>query len=63
MILSTLPEEALAAHPFALVQVARLADRTVDFELRLALLEQALALLGDGPCGARPRRSSSPRAP
>ena len=49
MILSTLPEEALAAHPFALVQVARLADRTVDFELRVALLEQALALLGDGP--------------
>ena len=49
MILSTLPEEALAAHPFALVQVARLAERTVDFELRLALLEQALALLGDGP--------------
>ena len=49
VILSTLPEEALAAHPFALVQVARLAERTVDFELRLALLEQALALLGDGP--------------
>ena len=49
VILSTLPEEALAAHPFALVQVARLADRTVDFELRVALLEQALALLGEGP--------------
>lgn len=48
VILSTLPPDALAAHPFALVQVSRLAERTVDFELRVSLLRQALALLEDG---------------
>ena len=48
--------------PFALVQVARLAERTVDFELRVALLRQALSLLGGragaarGRGGARRRR-------
>jgi DNA-binding SARP family transcriptional activator len=48
-IISTLPDEAIAAHPFALVQVARLAEQEVDLELRTELLERALALVDDGP--------------
>ncbi len=48
-ILSTLSDEAIAAHPFALVQVARLAEQEVDLELRTELLERALGLVGDGP--------------
>jgi DNA-binding SARP family transcriptional activator/ATP/maltotriose-dependent transcriptional regulator MalT len=47
-ILTTLPRTALAAHPFALVQVARLAEQEVDLELRAELLNEALALLEDG---------------
>ena len=48
-ILSTLPEAALAAHPFGLVQTARLAERTADLDVRGELLDRALALLPDGP--------------
>lgn len=51
-IISTLPSEAIAAHPFALVQVARLAEQEVDFELRTELLERAVALVA----GERERR-------
>ncbi len=44
-ILTTMPPEALAAHPFALVQVARLAEQEVDLEYRAELLGQALKLV------------------
>ena len=52
-ILTTLPEEALAAEPFALVQVARLAEQDGDLELRAELLDRALPFVGDG--AQRPR--------
>ena len=48
-IISTLDDAAVAAHPLALVQVARIAEQEVDLEFRTELLERALALVGDGP--------------
>jgi LuxR family transcriptional regulator, maltose regulon positive regulatory protein len=44
-VLTTLPAGALAAHPFALVQVARIAEQEADLELRRELLERALGLV------------------
>lgn len=46
-IVSTLSDEALAAHPYALVQVARIAEQEVDLELRAELLTRARELVGD----------------
>jgi DNA-binding SARP family transcriptional activator len=46
-ILNTLPAEATAAHPFALVQVARLAEQRVEFDFRIELLERALELVDE----------------
>jgi DNA-binding SARP family transcriptional activator/ATP/maltotriose-dependent transcriptional regulator MalT len=46
-IVSTLTPAAIAAHPLALVQVARLAEQDVDLELRTELLERALELVDD----------------
>ena len=44
-ILTTLSGDGLAAHPFALVQVARIAEQETDLELQRELLEQALRLV------------------
>ncbi len=46
-IVSTLAPEAIASHPFALVQIARLAEQDVDLELRTELLERAFGLVDD----------------
>ena len=57
VILSTLPEAALAAHPFGLVQVARLAERTVDFELRWHCSNGRSRCTRTGRRGVRSKRS------
>ncbi len=46
-ILTTLPEEATAAHPAALVQVARVAEQDGDLEYRAELLTAAIASVTD----------------
>ena len=46
-ILGTLPSAALARHPFALVQVARLAEQRHEFEYRSEVLTLALGLVED----------------
>ena len=51
-MLATLGDEPLAAHPFARVQVARLAEQELDFDLCSDLLARALP---EVPAGA-PRR-------
>ena len=48
-LLRTLPDDAIAAHPMALVQVARIAERSVDLTLRTESLERAVELLAPGP--------------
>jgi DNA-binding SARP family transcriptional activator len=47
-ILTTLDEGAIASHPFALVQVARLAEQQLDHALGDELLASALAAMADG---------------
>src|SRR4051794_18611268 len=44
-----LPPSALAAHPRALLQVARAAERSADVDAREELLGRALGLIGTGP--------------
>ncbi len=51
-VLTTMGEEALAAHPFARVQVARLAEQKLDFDLSADLLARALPTVPEG----EPRR-------
>jgi DNA-binding SARP family transcriptional activator/ATP/maltotriose-dependent transcriptional regulator MalT len=46
-ILDNLPSPALARHPFALVQVARLAEQRYEFEYRSEVLTRALELVED----------------
>ena len=46
-ILGTLPSPALARHPFALVQVARLAEQRYEFDYRAEVLGRALELVDD----------------
>jgi len=50
-VLTTLPEEALAASPFALVQIARLAEQEADLELTNSLLERAVGFVDGGSAG------------
>ncbi|MFN8112084.1 MAG: BTAD domain-containing putative transcriptional regulator [Solirubrobacterales bacterium] len=47
-ILSTLPEDALAAEPFALVQVARLAEQQADLDATVGLLGRAVGFAPEG---------------
>ena len=50
-VLTTLPEEAVAAEPFALVQVARLAEQEADLELAGRAARAGAALVGAGAPG------------